>query len=84
MPPAAISNALDSARSKIDRLLASGFALSLNDRKIILYGQLFTTLTNPADAAGLCTLVDMELDLGEQPAPPRRYLAAQQVLFDQA
>lgn len=35
---------LEKAESKLSRLISSGFKLSQNDRKIIIYGQLLTTL----------------------------------------
>jgi hypothetical protein len=49
--PSTISAALDSARSKIACLLSASFALSRNDRKIILYDQLLTTLATARGAA---------------------------------
>lgn len=81
-PPPTISDALACARSKIDRLLASGFALSRNDIKIILYGQLLTTLAAARDAASLAALVDWELARDRAIAPVLRRLPEQQVLFE--
>ncbi|MEM4217727.1 MAG: DNA methyltransferase [Candidatus Methanomethylicaceae archaeon] len=48
--PATITQAVQSAESKISRLLNAGFHLSENDRKAVIYGQLLTTLEN-TDAA---------------------------------
>jgi hypothetical protein len=77
--PIAVSSALAAARSKIGRLLCAGFALSRNDRKIILYGQLLTTLTAARDAATFASIVNAELAHdGRASAAPNR---AQQQLF---
>ena len=38
-------------KQRSERLYAAGFDLSRNDRKIVLFGQLLTTITKPADAA---------------------------------
>lgn len=40
---------LEKAESKLSRLTSSGFTLSQNDRKIIIYGQLLTTLRSVED-----------------------------------
>ena len=50
-----------SARDKLRRLQAAGFSLSRNDRKIVLYGQLLTTLTSAADADAIADHVEQEL-----------------------
>jgi putative DNA methylase len=78
-----VADALDSAQAKIDRLLTAGFALSRNDRRIILYGQLLTTIATERDAAGFASIVDTELN--RERAAPRvtRHRARQQVLFEQ-
>lgn len=47
--PATATQAVQSAEKKILRLIKSGFCLSENDKKAIIYGQLLTTLEN-ADA----------------------------------
>lgn len=80
--PPSIPDALASARSKIDRLLASGFALSRNDRKIIVYGQLLTTFTAARDAASFAAIVDAELsrDAGAPTVGSNRH--QQQELFE--
>lgn len=79
-----VSAALDSARAKIARLLAAGFTLSRNDHKIILYGQLLTTLTDPFDAASLAITIDMELAFADEPTTVTPHRPQQQLLFDQA
>jgi putative DNA methylase len=81
-PPPAISDALASAHSKIDRLLSSGFALSRNDRKIILYGQLLITLAAARDAASFAAIVDGELAVGERRPTFVSNRPEQQVLFE--
>jgi putative DNA methylase len=76
-----VANALESARSKMDRLLAAGFALSRNDRKTVLYGQLLTTLSTASDAASLASVVSAELDVDQEAPRVARRLPQQQLLF---
>ena len=57
-----IQKAIDSARSQSARLSALGLELSRNDRKVILFGQLLTTLRNLADAQNIAKRVEAELD----------------------
>lgn len=80
--PPTISDAIASARSKIERLLAAGFALSRNDRKIILYGQLLTTLVAASDAASFATIVDAELSSDTLAPVTVRNRPQQQELFE--
>jgi putative DNA methylase len=44
--------ARETARKKMDRLHAAGFTLSRNDQKVILFGQLLTTLRCSNEATG--------------------------------
>lgn len=67
---------------KIGRLLAARFALYRNDRKIILYGQLLTTLSAAADAATFAPIVDAELAVEERPAIITSNRPEQQMLFE--
>ena len=60
-PHVEIEDSLASARAKLQRLHAAGFRLSRNDRKIVLYGQLLTTLVFASDANVLADYVDREL-----------------------
>jgi hypothetical protein len=76
-----VSTALDSARSKIARLLTAGFALSRNDRKIILYGQLLTTLTAANDAENFAAIVAAELAVEDRRPTAASNLPEQQMLF---
>jgi len=46
-----VTQALESASAKLGRLRTAGFALSRNDRKIVFFGQLLTTIKEPVDAA---------------------------------
>jgi len=50
LPRPSLAQAAETAGAKLRRLRAAGFNLSYNDRKIVLLGQLLTTLTSPADA----------------------------------
>ncbi len=57
-----VNQAIESAKLKLRRLLMAGFNLSRNDRRIVLFGQLLTTLTSPADAKLLAFHSDIQLD----------------------
>ncbi len=80
--PAALCDALASARSKIDRLRAAGFALSRYHRKIIVYGQLLTTLASARDAANFAALVDAELSRDAETPAAASNRPQQQELFE--
>lgn len=54
--------AAESARAKLRRLLSAGFELSRNDRKIVLLGQLLTTLESPTDVEDVLLYPDPGLD----------------------
>lgn len=53
--------ALESARAKLCRLLAAGFELSRNDRKIVVLGQLLTTLGSAEDVENMLPYSDVEV-----------------------
>ena len=67
-PHVDVQDALASARAKLQRLHAAGFCLSRNDRKVVLYGQLLTTLTSVSDANALADHVERELAENQLPA----------------
>jgi putative DNA methylase len=74
-----VTSALESARAKLARLRTAGFSLSRNDRKIVIFGQLLTTLKSPGDAANLVTHVDTELEAIQPNSPTIR--SPQQLLM---
>lgn len=76
-----IIQSLESARAKLQRLASEGFTLSRNDQRIVLSGQLLTTLNSMGQVEGIGELVDAELESLqlERPAPARR--AKQPLLF---
>ena len=47
------SQAIEAAQAKIRRLHAAGFTLSRNDQKIVVIGQLLTSLNDPDEAAAI-------------------------------
>lgn len=59
--PQTIENALTSARAKLRRLEAAGLRLSRNDRKVVLYGQLLTTVSSPAHMVTISRVIEQEL-----------------------
>ncbi len=72
---------LESAAAKLQRLSNAGFTLSLNDRKIVLYGQLLTALSSSSDISRLVDYVDAAL---AKPMPARQTLVTptEPSLFD--
>jgi hypothetical protein len=58
-PAPSADAAMEAARKKMDRLHAEGFMLSRNDQKIVLFGQLLTTLRSP-DEGGCFARVEDE------------------------
>ena len=64
-----INQAAESARAKLRRLVSAGFNLSRNDRRIVLLGQLLTTLETPKEVEHILPHSDIELD-EDAPAKP--------------
>jgi putative DNA methylase len=75
-PPASPEQAVKSANAKLDRLEQAGFELSTNDRKIVYYGQLLTTIRDVDSLPALRAVVETELASARPhpplPAPPSR------------
>jgi putative DNA methylase len=76
-----VKQAMESARSKLRRLLSAGFDLSGNDRRIVIFGQLLTTWRSPRDRESFAFLMGTNFDLNEQ-AMPRLNPSDQLCLFD--
>jgi putative DNA methylase len=57
-PRPTVEPALESARAKVSRLRAAGFELSRNDRKIVVLGQLLTTLESAAELDWISDFAD--------------------------
>lgn len=56
--PPSRDSAIAAAEAKISRLESHGFELSRNDRKVVLYGQLLTTLRSPAELDAVARAVE--------------------------
>jgi putative DNA methylase len=68
--PPSVEKALESAKAKMARLSAAGFNLSRNDRKVILFGQLLTTVEFASAADEIARRVESELaSLGLEEMP---------------
>lgn len=76
-----VSDASQFAREKLRRLRQEGFAFSRNDLRVVLCGQLLTTLRVPSDVSTLADAVDAEM-IRDEPEPPPRRAPRQQRLFD--
>lgn len=63
-----VPNALRSGRDKLRRLRTAGFQLSRNDRKIVLYGQLLTTLNSSSEVDAFAGHVRGDLEKTPVPA----------------
>lgn len=61
-------DAIDAAKAKLERLRNMELTLSRNDQKIVLYGQLLTTLKSTSNASHLTDYVEAEL----RQLPPKR------------
>jgi putative DNA methylase len=53
--------AIEAAKAKLERLRDTGLVLSRNDRKIVLFGQLLTTLRSASNLSDLVEYVEAEL-----------------------
>jgi hypothetical protein len=51
----------DAARAKLRRLLDEGFALSQNDKKIVLYGQALASVSELSELRHVAERVEAEL-----------------------
>ncbi len=78
------SDALASARKKLLRLYAEGFSLSLNDRRIVLLGQLLTLLRAPDDFESIARHIDDDIQTLAPSEPVRRRPPPQKLLFEDA
>lgn len=79
-----VPEAIHSARQKLRRLCEEGLSLSRNDRKIVLFGQLLTTLESPADAARIADGVETQLPELNDSVPARARGAQQRLLFEES
>ncbi|HEV7224792.1 MAG TPA: DNA methyltransferase [Pirellulales bacterium] len=81
-PAPDVDSAIESARAKLDRLGNSGFTLSRNDRKIVLYGQLLTSISHTSQLPLIAERVETELHGMQSQMPLRRREAPQRLLFE--
>jgi len=56
--PSNIRVLLESARVKLERLTTAGFQLSRNDHRVVLYGQLLTTMRSTEDFENIAAIVE--------------------------
>jgi putative DNA methylase len=64
-----IDQAKESAQAKIRRLQAAGFELSRNDRKIVVIGQILTTLGTSSEAVDFACYGDPPIETAELTKP---------------
>ena len=75
------AHALDRARAKLHRLADAGFALSRNDRRITLVGQLLCATEPGGNIDDLDALVERALEDSTYSPAPAVHEAAQMSLF---
>lgn len=80
---ARIDDAINAAKAKLDRLREEGIALSRNDKKIVIYGQALTSLSDISDLAAMCARVDVEFASMQSEQPGSRCKSTQRLLFDE-
>ncbi|MGO9095536.1 MAG: hypothetical protein ACLQGV_09965 [Bryobacteraceae bacterium] len=73
-----LQEATEAATRKIERLIAQGFRLSRNDQKVVLFGQLLTTVRSAEEADCLCSAAHPF----ERVQPPMLTLAEPQLGFE--
>ncbi len=75
--------AIGAGRAKIRRLQHAGFALSRNDKKIVLYGQALTSISDSTELSNIAMRVDAEVTLVQDEEPSRPRESNQQYLFEE-
>jgi putative DNA methylase len=60
-PARGVPEAVAAAQAKLRRLVETGFRPSVNDRRVVLSGQLLTTLRTADESAGIAPLVDRHM-----------------------
>ena len=76
--------ALDIGRAKLRRLAEAGLTLSRNDRRVVLFGQLLTSIEVPSDLSRTTVLVEHDLEHNVAVQPARQRTDAQALLFEGA
>jgi putative DNA methylase len=74
--------AIEAGRVKLRRLADEGFTLSRNDRRVVLYGQLLTAISDPSELAGVLSSLEEDVQAVEEGRPTRRHDVVQPLLFD--
>jgi len=80
-PRPSVNQALEAARSKINRLASSGFTLSRNDRRIIMAGQLLTALSTGESPDTLSRHVERVIDDESYAPRPSARVEPQMTLY---
>ena len=76
-----IEQALARGHVKLRRLANAGFALSRNDRKVVLFGQLLTAMSEPSEIAKFAIDIDGELNRPIDDTPRRRERIQRDLIF---
>jgi putative DNA methylase len=82
--PLTVQEAVESATSKLRRLLEQGFTLSRNDRKIVLFGQLLATVRTPSEAVRIARTAEANVAVTQCIEQINLARPQQQLLFDDA
>ncbi|MCK4342399.1 MAG: DUF1156 domain-containing protein [Phycisphaerae bacterium] len=76
--------ALDIGRAKLRRLAEAGLTLSRNDRRVVLFGQLLTSIAEPSELSRATVLIEHDLEHNAVVQPARQRADAQALLFEDA
>ena len=76
-----VEDSLDRANAKVRRLADAGFLLSRNDRKIVFFGQLLTTIADPTELARLADQINVRIDRPLEVRARREVEVQQSFLF---
>jgi putative DNA methylase len=83
LPIASLSDSFERSRAKLCRLVEEGFQLSRNDKLIVLYGQMLTSIAVASELADVASQVSVESSRPIDAKPRIRADVRQGVLFDE-
>ena len=80
--PKPIEAAIEAGLAKLKRLSDEGFTLSRNDRKVVVYGQILTAITDPSDLSEALSSAERHLQATAEVRPASRQEVVEPLLFD--
>jgi putative DNA methylase len=83
LPIASLSDSLQRARAKLRRLVEEGLELSRNDKMVVLYGQMLTSITVASELAAMANQLSVESSRPIDAKPRNQEEVRQGLLFDE-